>query len=101
MRFVIALSAAILSTASVASAATDRGIDLTRTGRISEERSVFENRASSMARPSWWSLSPIGSNRATDGSAAPASPYYPLPGGRAATHGTAYWENVFRRRSMS
>jgi hypothetical protein len=74
MRFVIALSAAILSTASVSYAATVRGIDLMRAGRISEERSVFENRASSMAPPSWWSPSPIRSKGATDGSAAPASP---------------------------
>jgi hypothetical protein len=85
MRFVIALSAAILSTVSVAYAATSRGIDLTRPSRIFEGVSAFENRASSMAPPSWWPHSPIGPNGATDGSVAPAS-HLPSPTEGACGH---------------
>jgi hypothetical protein len=62
MRFIIALSAAILSTASVAYAATDRGYDPMAAGHVVEGRSVFDG--SPMASPL---LSPIGSSGTTDG----------------------------------
>ena len=67
MRFIIALSAAILSTASVADAATVRGFDPMAAGRFFEGRSVFVNHASPMAPLSWPPLSPIGSDGAGPG----------------------------------
>jgi hypothetical protein len=77
MRFIIALSAAIVSTASVAYAATDRGFDPVAFGHVFEGRSAYENHGS-MAGPGWPPLSPIGSNGTTDGSAVPASPLSPI-----------------------
>jgi len=65
MRFIIALFAAILSTASVAYAATDRGYDPMVAGHVVEGRSVFD--ASPTASPSWPLLAPIGSSGTTDG----------------------------------
>ena len=77
MRFIIALAAAILSTASIADAATARGFDPSAFGHVFEGRSAYEGHGS-MAAPSWPPLSPIGSNGTTDGSAVPASPLSPI-----------------------
>jgi hypothetical protein len=76
MKFIIALGAAILSMASVAYAATDRGFDPMAVGRVVEGRSVFDD--SPMASPGWPPLSPIGSNGTTGGPTAPVAPMAPI-----------------------
>jgi hypothetical protein len=78
MKFLIALAAAILSSASVADAATDRGFDPLAVRRAFEGRSAFENHASPMAVSSWPPPAPIGSGRTTDGASVLVSPLFPI-----------------------